>query len=178
MMPPLDLNFAQPCRRFNLSLMLMLAIMLAIIAAFLVYQHQSIAQQITAKSNTRSTGSLTTVEVAPSATLLHSIALAHETQHALNRSWMLMLNTLEQVQIANPEVKLLSIQPNPGKSEIIITGQTAKFDDLVQYQNSLHNQVGLGEAVLLNQRTDVLETNDARTPKSLIGFTLAVGWKP
>ncbi len=171
-MPTLDLNFAQPCRRFNPTLMWVLATLFLAIAGTLLYQQQSLTQQIEAH-NASTASPVAKSMAAPSPALIHSIALAHETQHALNLAWLPMLKALEQVQQANPEIKLLSIQPNPSKSEIVITGQTAKFDDLVQYQNSLHTQ-GLGEAVLLNQRSDVLDTG----AKSTIGFTLAVGWKP
>lgn len=178
-MPTLDINFAQPCRRFNQRLMLLLAILLTGFAGALFYQQHSLTQQIAAKTRTNTLNNAKKPEAAPSPTLLHSIALAHETQHALNLSWLPLLKVLEQVQQANPEIKLLSIQPNPSKADIVITGQTAKFDDLVKYQNSLHTN-GLGEAVLINQRTDVLDTNagDLNTPKQMIGFTLAVGWKP
>jgi hypothetical protein len=172
MMPNLDLNFAQPCRRFNPTLMWILTILFLAFAGTLLYQQQSLTQQIEAhKASTASP--IAKSMAAPSPPLMHSIALAHETQHSLNLAWLPMLKNLEQTQQANPEIKLLSLQPNPSKSEIVITGQTAKFDDLVQYQNSLHKQ-GLGEAVLLNQRSDVLDTG----AKSTISFTLALGWKP
>ncbi|HEY3299302.1 MAG TPA: hypothetical protein VGJ90_00875 [Methylophilaceae bacterium] len=172
-MPTLDLNFAQPCRRFSPTLMWILAALLLAIAGALLYQQQLLKQQIEAKTNTSTAGPITKSVVPQSPALMHSIALAHETQRALNLAWLPTLKALEQVQQANPEIKLLSIQPSPSKSEIVITGQTAKFDDLVQYQNSLHKQ-GLGEAVLLSQHSDVLDTG----AKSTIGFMLAVGWRP
>lgn len=179
MMPTLDINFAQPCRRFNQQLMLLLAILLTVFLGALLHQQQSLTQQIAAKTYANKLNNTTKPEATSSPTLLHSIALAHETQHALNLAWLPLLKELEQVQQANPEIKLLSIQPNPSKADIVITGQTAKFDDLVQYQNSLHTN-GLGEAVLVNQRTDVLNNNagDQNTSKQIIGFTIAVGWKP
>lgn len=172
-MPTLDLNFAYPCRRFNPTLMWLLATLLAALAGALLYQQQSLTQKIEAKTNANTVTHVAKSATTPSPVVMHSILLAHETQHALNLAWLPLLKTLEQVQQANPEIKLLSIQPNPSKSEIVITGQTAKFDDLVQYQNGLHTH-GLGEAVLLNQRSEVLATG----AQSTIGFTLAVGWKP
>jgi hypothetical protein len=172
-MPTLDLNFAQTCRRFNPTLLWILATLLAVLAGALLYQQQSLTQEIEAKTNTSTATHIAKSASTPNPALMHSILLAHETQHALNLAWLPMLKALEQVQKANPVIKLLSIQPNPSKSEILITGQTAKFDDLVQYQNSLHTE-GLGEAVLLNQRSELLDAG----AKSIIGFTLAVGWKP
>lgn len=173
----LDINFAQPCRRFNPSFMLSLAILFIVLAGALLYQQQLLTQQIAAKTHANTINNTAKPEAAPSPTLLHSIVLAHETQHALNLAWLPLFKMLEQAQQANPEIKLLSIQPNPSKADIVITGQTAKFDDLVQYQNSLHTY-GLGEAVLLNQRTDILDTGTGNSAKQAISFTLAAGWKP
>ena len=175
MMHTVDFNFAEPCRRFNPRLMLLLLAILAIFAGLLVYQQQLIQQKMASIADANADKPQTEIKsnAPPSPTLMHSIALAHETQRALNLAWLPMLKALEQAQQANPEIRLLSIQPNPGKSEIVLTGQTTTFDDLVQYQNSLRTQPNLGEAMLLNQRTDVMESG-----KSLIGFTLSLVWKP
>ncbi len=171
-MRDLDLNFAAPFRQFNIVAMVLLASVLSIFSGFLLYQHQQLRHSIQAKNEAMSMGSVAKPVAMENPALEHSMALAHDAQYALNLPWQPMFAALELAQLANPEIHLLSIRPNPSKPEIIIIGETSNFDALLQYMNDLRAQPVLGEAVLVNQRSNTLDQGASR-----LGFTISVGWK-
>lgn len=96
---------------------------------------------------------------------------ADEAVRGLNMPWDTMLNALEQVQAASAGVHLLTVQPNPVKSEVLLGGEAEDFSILMDYMKTLRAKPQFSEVVLVNQR---LADDNSQTR---LAFTLLAHWK-
>lgn len=152
--------------------MILLAILLSTVTGFLIYDYQQLQSTINTKTESANAnaGKARSLKLSPE--FERKVTIAHETQRALNKPWEGVFIAIEHAQFANPEIHLLSVEPNPAKAEIVITGQTSKFDTLVRYMSSLRAQPVLGEAVINNQREEFPASG-----QEILSFTLTVVWK-
>lgn len=96
---------------------------------------------------------------------------AESVQAALQRPWQAMFDALEQVQSSSKAVHLLSIQPNPARAEIMLTGEVTDFSILLGYINKLKDQPQFLDVTLINQRRVEQDHQPALT------FSLMIQWK-
>jgi hypothetical protein len=167
----LDLDFSSKCRPFNPLVLWGIAAALCLLLALILQQSQVMKTAIAAREAADGRLSETTAPRLSEAEI-HSLQLAHETQKSLNIPWQPMLAALEKAQAANPEMRLLTVQPNPSKGEININGVVSNFNILAQYIEALKAQPEFGDAILTNQHW-----NEAPVGQEKLGFTLTVEWK-
>lgn len=167
---PLDLDFARKCKPYPLTWMWLLAAVFWLLLGIVVYQWQQVKTDLAAQS------ALAGVDIkARDATLApglkQSIQLAHQTQQALNVPWDDMLAALEKAQVATPDIRVLSIKPQPKSADIQITGVVQDFSVLAQYIASLKAQTEFSDAVLVSQRWE-----EASIGQVKMHFRLTVKW--
>lgn len=176
-MQQLALDFAKPVPRYNVVIMMVLLLLATLVTAFFVYQQQQIRDEIDhTNQQAAGVGNAGELRARISPELELQMSAAHQIQHMLNTPWGTMLNALEQAQKENQDIKLLSIQPKPEKGEVLITGISPEFDVLVEYINSLRQQHGLGEAVLLNQHWEQSDNVTNEAEQDNLMFNLSVVW--
>ena len=177
-MPYLALDFTRPVPRYNLIVMGVLFVLVALMTAFFVFQQQQL-NDVMKRKNSQTT-SMENVQTQSKANpdLERQLSAAQQTQRSLNMPWESMLAALEQSQRENVSIKLLSIQPKPEKGEVLITGEAPEFDASVKYLNSLRQQPGLGDAVLLNQHWEQTAGAENSTEHDKLMFNLSVIWLP
>ncbi len=168
----LDIDFATSCQKYSPSGMMLFFILMLLLLGSTIYYDRALKAEIDGRSGT-DVANITPNRHDPLPSLEHSLQLAHETENSLNLQWESQFGALEQAQVENPEIRLLSIQPNLSRSEIALTGESPNFNSIVKYIDSLRNQPALGDAVLVNQRKDTVETDKS----DAIEFTISVGWK-
>ena len=177
-MQHLALDFTKPVPRYNAAVMVCLFLCVVLITAFFVLQQRQLSNEI-ARINRQKTGVQDAGTPARSTPdLERKISATHQTLRALNMPWEPMLSALQQSQQENPNIKLLSIQPKPEKGEVLIAGVAPEFDALVKYLNSLRQQPGLGDAVLLNQHWEKNVGAENAVGQDVLMFNLAVMWLP
>ena len=97
---------------------------------------------------------------------------AGEVTYALNMPWNAMLTALEQVQAVSSGVHLLTVQPNPIKGEVQLSGEAEDFAQLMTFMQALRAKSSFSEVILVNQRL----AGDGGRPR--LTFTLLAQWKP
>lgn len=176
-MQQLALDFAKPVPRYNAVIMMALLLLATLITTFFVLQQQQLSDEIH-HANQQAAGLKNAGElhskISPELEL--QMSAAHQIQHTLNTPWESMLNALEQAQQESQGIRLLSIQPKPEKGEVLIGGIAPEFDVLVKYINSLRQQHGLGEAVLLNQHWEQNSNGADEAGQDSLMFNLSVVW--
>ena len=167
----LDLDFATQCKPYSRLLIRLIAVGLCFLFLFVFYQAQQLKADLAFKSDSvdkqLKPGSK---KLSPS--LKQSFKLAQQTQGELNVPWEEMLLSLENAQKAAPRIRLLSVQPDPKKAEIIITGVVDDFDVLANYINVIKSQPSIADAVLQRQQWEEAPVEEER-----LHFILALGWK-
>lgn len=150
------------------------AAILLLVAAGLMLQHRDILDRIARKESLLEAGnSRSTVRRAmPTEMEQREIKAALDAQHALNIPWDSLLSALEKVQGQHAKIYLISVQPNPAKGEVTVSGEADDFASLMAYVKALRSQTIFLDVVLLSQRR-VEEDEQQR-----LGFTLSAGWKP
>lgn len=178
-MKTLALDFANPVPRYNAVMIAVLLLLAGLIATFFVLQQQRLSDEID-RINQQVAGAQNTGRPKSGANpeLERQMSAARQTQRALNIPWERMLNALEQAKQDNAGIRLRSLQPKPEKGEVLITGTAPEFDALVKYLNSLRQEKGLGDAILLNQHWD--QNGDAANAdgQDNLMFNLSVVWLP
>lgn len=174
----LELDFTKSVPRYNATLLGALFLLITLVAAFFIYQQQLLSKEIQRKNSQLSNAQHVRSQDKANPDLERQLSEGYQTQRSLNMYWEPMLSALEHAQQENASIKLLSIQPKPEKGELLIAGEASEFDALVKYLNSLRQQSGLGEAVLLNQHWEqsASDENSAKYDKLL--FNLSVIWRP
>lgn len=176
-MQQLALDFAKPIPRYDAVIMMVLLLLATLFTTFFVFQQQRLSDEIyhanQQAAGVRNAGELRS-KISPELEL--QMSAAHQIQHALNTPWESMLNALEQAQQENQGIRLLSIQPKPEKGEVLIAGIAPEFDVLVKYLNSLRQQHGLGDAVLLNQHWEQSGNAADVAGQDNLMFNLSVAW--
>lgn len=165
-----DLDFSTRCRPFNQMALWIVALLLALACALVLQLSRAAQSEIAAKEADQPSSQSLTPRLSDAE--VHSLQLAHETQKALNIPWQPMLSALEKAQSVSPEIRLLSVQPNPSKGEININGIVSSFNALSQYIEALKAQPEFGDAVLNNQHW-----GEAPVGQEKLGFTLTVTWR-
>jgi len=95
-----------------------------------------------------------------------------ETQQALNLPWFNLLASLEKMNAINPDVYLLSLETDPTKKELLITGESSNMASLVAYMDSFRKEPLFSDVVLNNQHLYELGNQNSKWV-----FTLLVKWK-
>jgi len=166
----LDLNFTKDGKPFSPLLMTLLAGILTFLLAFMIVYYQKLKAEHESKlAFAEKQAASKDVRVSPA--LKRTISLAHETKNTLNIPWDNMLASLEKAQSAVPNIQLLSIQPKPKKSEVLITGVVDDFAVLADYIKALKAQAIFNDAALLNQRWE-----EAGVDEVNLNFSLAARW--
>lgn len=178
-MQQLTLDFAKPVPRYNVVIMAVLLLLATVITTLFVFEQQRLSDEIR-QANQQAAGAERAGELRSriSPELELQMSAAYQIQHTLNMPWEEMLNALEQAQQENQGIRLLSIQPKPEKGEVLIVGIAPEFGVLVKYINSLRQQHGLGEAVLLNQHWEQNSNAADVTGQDNLMFNLSVIWVP
>lgn len=178
-MKQLALDFANPVPRYNAVIIAILLLLVGSIANFFVLQQQQINGEID-RINHQAAGAQKAGRAQSGANpeLERQVSAARQVQRALNMPWEPMLNALEQAKQDNPSIRLLSMQPKPEKGEVLINGTAPEFDALVKYLNSLRQQPGLGDAVLLNQHWEQNGDEANADGQDGLMFNLSVVWLP
>ncbi len=99
------------------------------------------------------------------------IAAAIRTQQSLNTPWLSMTAELEQVKSRHPNVRLLSVTPNPAKAEIVLVGEAKQFADITHFFDDLKKHPKFGDAIL--QRQHLIDPESVRPVYS---FNATVLW--
>lgn len=173
-MKPLALNFS-PRKQANVRKMTMLlAAVLALILLRLLLHYHDITQKINALE-TQQVSDQPAIQVpALTEAEIKEQALANKTLRQLNIPWHSLLTTLEQVQTQHPQIKLVSVQPNPNKNALILSAEASNFAAMMAYVESLKQQKTLQQVTLLNQNA-VENDNEGQAHKAL-AFTLHAEW--
>jgi len=167
----LDLDFAVQCKPYAALWSWLIAACFGLLLIFAIIHVKQLKTELAAKSEAAGIQSKSAKKrLSPS--LQHSIRLAHQTQHALNTPWNDMLGALEKAQATTPKMRLLSVQPNPKKAEIIVTGIVDDFDVVADYIAELKRQPIFEDAVLKRQQWEEAAVGDVK-----LNFILAVGWE-
>lgn len=167
----LDLDFAVKCKPYSAPILWLIAGILLFILSIVLYQAQQLKSELAMKSESAGIRTHTT-KAKLSPILQHRLKLAHQTRTALNVSWDEMLLSLEKAQAATPDMRLLAVQPNAKKGEVVINGMVHDFAILAEYIAALKNQSTFDDAVLQRQQWD-----DAPEGETQLNFIIAVGWK-
>lgn len=167
----LDLDFATQCKPYSGLLVWLVAGGLCFILGIAIYQLQQLKAELAVKSESAGMRFKPSKKIL-SPSLQQSFKLAHQTQGELNIPWDAMLVSLEKAQAATPEMRLLSIQPNPKKAEITITGVVSDFIILADYIANLKSQPTFTDAVLQRQQWEEAPVDEVQ-----LNFILTVGWK-
>lgn len=177
-MPLLALDFVQPAPRYNMAVMVSLLSLSVLTAGILLIQQQQWADEIT-KKNSQATH-VKKIEFTRGVNMDEALSVkhAHQVQNTLNQPWGVLFKALEQAQMDNPDVRLLSVQPKPEKRQVLISGAVPEFDELVKYTNSLREQTGIGEISLLNQHWEESADNDHSGQSEKLMFNISVIWLP
>lgn len=117
------------------------------------------------------------------AQLESALQLAQKTTARLNTPWEPLFAALEQAQ-QGIAVHLLSIEPQTGRDELVLTGAVADFSTLLRYVAQLRQQPMLKEPTIINQRwqqevlsnPDQVEMPPSASGKPLLNFTLSLNW--
>jgi hypothetical protein len=155
-----------------------LFLLIAIVTTFLVYQQQLMSKKIERSYSQAINERDTRPQLKVNPDLERQLSVARQTQRSLNVHWEIMLSALEQVQQENPSVKLLSIQPQPEKGQVLIAGEVSEFDALIKYLNKLRQQPSLGDAMLLNHHWEQSINAENAVAYDKLVFNLSVIWLP
>lgn len=171
-MKPLKLDFSSYQQQLRKTIGLIIASLLLLLLVSLIVQHRNLLQGISQKQALlQMQEQQPAVKLTPGELQLSEEKTATEIEQALNLPWLTLLTTLEQVQKQQSNVLLTALQPNPGKSEVTITGIAADFATLMAYIKTLGQQPVFTEVLLTNQR----QTDE--NGKQELAFTLSAKWK-
>ncbi|HSR01525.1 MAG TPA: hypothetical protein VLM20_01925 [Methylophilaceae bacterium] len=166
-----DLDFATQCKPYSRFLVLIIAGCLCFLLVVMIYHLQQLKSELNIKSkNSEENFQPSKKKLSPS--LQQSFKLAHQTQAELNVPWEAMLISLENAQAAVPQMRLLSIQPDPKKAVIVMTGVVDEFSVLADYIDIIKSQPTITDAVLQRQQWGEAPDNEVR-----LNFILVLGWK-
>jgi hypothetical protein len=167
-------------RRYSQAGLFTLSALLCLVALYLMLDYQRTAQSLKdyqaehpmAKAPTRSTK--------PDARLEGTLQLAQKTAMRLNTPWEPLFAALEQAQ-QGTAVHLLSIEPQTGRDELVLTGAVADFPTLLRYVAQLRQQAMLKEPTIINQRWQQDASTEAEpaqtaSTQALLNFTLSLNW--
>jgi nitrate reductase NapAB chaperone NapD len=174
----LELDFTRPVPRYNQVLLGALLVLVIVLTTFFVYQQQLLSKEIDRKKNQIINKQDFKSRNMHNPELERQAGEAHQTQRNLNIPWGSMLSALESAQKENLNIRLLSVQPKPEKGEVLIAGEATEFDALVNYLNSLRQQPGMGDAVLLNQHWEQSIDVEDTVKHDKLMFNLSVIWLP
>lgn len=176
-MQHLTLDFTRPAPRYSVAMMWGLLLCFGLVTIFFVVQQQQLSNEINRIHQKNLAAQETNRPVKINPDVAFQLSAVQKTQYALNIPWEKMLTALEQAQLENLKVQLLSVQPKPEKAEILISGVVLSFDELAKYMNSLRLQPGLGDVVLLSQHWEQNVDSDNIVTQDQLMFNLSVVWQ-
>lgn len=167
----LDLDFAKQCEHYSRLLIGLIAVGLCFLFIVVLYQAQQLKSELAIDSDSIDKRlKPSSKKISPS--LKQTFKLARQTQSALNVPWEEMFLSLENAQKDVPRMRLLSVQPDPKKAEIMIIGVVDDFDVLAKYIDVIKNQPSIADAVLQRQQWEEAPIEEVR-----LNFILALRWK-
>lgn len=169
-MKRLDLDFSPYKARRRLHIGIFALFLTLLVGAFLLMQQQKLNRLLNEVSATRTLPSHADTKAD---LRLNNIAekQASVVMVSLQRPWLAMFDALEQAQSANEAVHLLSIQPNPAKGEVMLTGEATDFSSLLSYISKLKEQSQFVDVALISQR------RVERDHQPALAFSLMIQWK-
>lgn len=173
-MKPLTLNFSSEKQASARKVSLVLAAILAMILLNLLFQYHDITQKINTLETSQTFNEPTIKAPALTEAEIKEQAIANKTLRQLNIPWHSLLTTLEQVQMQHPQIKLVSLQPNPNKNTLILSAEASHFAAMMTYVESLKQQKTLQQVTLVNQAA--LENDSEGQASKTLAFTLQAEW--
>lgn len=157
--------------------------LLLVLALWLLLDYRDTMQQLKNYEAQHPTTSTPSRPVRMDAQLESALQLAQKTTARLNTPWEPLFAALEQAQ-QGIAVHLLSIEPQTGRDELVLTGAVADFPTLLRYVAQLRQQPMLKEPTIINQRwqqevltnPDQVEMPQSASSKPLLNFTLSLNW--
>lgn len=158
--------------------------LLLLVTLFLFLDYQQTLQDLKDYQAQHPTASPVARSAPRNAPLESSLLLAQKTAMRLNTPWEPLFAALENAQ-QGTAVHLLSIEPQTGRDELVLTGAVADFPTLLRYVAQLRQQPMLKEPTIINQRwqfdTPVMPEQTEMPPspsgKPLLNFTLSLNWE-
>lgn len=171
-MKSLNLNFSSHKQANMRKITALIVAGLMLILVSLLFKHHDITKKIDDLAASQPNVNLAvSKQPAFSEDEIKAQTMATNTLRQLNIPWHALLTTLEQVQTQHPQIKLTSVQPNPIKNDIILSGEANNVAAMMAYVETLKQQHSLQEATLMNQ--SVIEGETQKT----LAFTLHAEWK-
>ncbi|NQZ53777.1 MAG: hypothetical protein HRT93_05930 [Piscirickettsiaceae bacterium] len=102
---------------------------------------------------------------------IRMLKVASAVQGKLNFPWQDLLSSLEVVKKSAPKIKLMTIQPNPTKGDVLIGAEAVDLPTMLNFIDLLKEQPVFQDVLLVNQRH--LGLNN----KKRLSFTLKMRWK-
>ncbi|NOT69482.1 MAG: PilN domain-containing protein [Methylophilaceae bacterium] len=172
-MKPLTLDYSSYQQKTRQKITIIIITLLSLLLASLILQHRGVLHKIEQKQAQLQIGIDQPVikNALSDENTLSREKTAADIQHVLNVPWYELLTTLEREQKTQTTILLSSLQPNPDKGEVAITGFATDFNALMAYVKTLSQQAIFSEVTLLNQRQTVEDGKQA------LAFTLFAQWK-
>lgn len=170
-MKQLQLDFSQRRPRLRRLIGILVVVGMSMLLALMLLQYRAVDARIAEQEAVLDAAKMAMSgrTTAPSEMEQQELKMALDAQRVLNLPWESLLGALEQAQ-AGDKVHLLSVQPNPFKGEVALTGEAVNFDALMNYLKALRTQPVFSDVVLVNQRQ---VEQDGRQS---LAFTLAAEW--
>ena len=172
-MKPLQLDFSNLKQRSRQRSNLVIVVLLTLVLLGLMLEFSHIKSKSSDVEN-----SIAAIQKPKSASQakpteqdLRQMAMAKAVQEKLNFPWQQLLAAIELVKQQTKTVELMAIQPNPAKSEVLISAEAPDLQAMLAFVSLLEEQAIFHDAFLVNQRRLELNGND-----SLL-FTLKIGWE-
>lgn len=167
-MNALKLNFSQQASQRKRNRLRVLLLLLLLVAAFFVNEYLTIKKQY-----------LTLAQQSLQPAAKQPVVLSHEQQQQhlilshladeLNVPWIQFFAAIESVKSRHPDIFLLALEPNPKKSQLIISGQAQALDQLLAFIDEMNQQPEFAEVLLMDQFIDAEQDDVMR-------FTLRARW--
>ena len=169
-MKTLQLNFSRLKQRKRQQSNLVLVALLLLIVIGILIEHSRIDNQIISIEDTiaRSQGRKPVQQAKPTEQDLRKMKTAKLMQEKLNFPWHELLAAIESVKGQAKNIRLMTIQPNPAKNEVLISAEAPNLKAMLSFVSSLEEQTILDNVLLINQR---------KSAASGLVFTLKMGWK-
>lgn len=169
-MKTLQLNFSDQKQRKRQQSNLVLVALLLLIVVGMLFEHSRIDNQIINIEDTiaRSQGRKPVKQAKPTEQDLRKLQTAKLMQEKLNFPWHELLAAIESVKGQAKNIRLITIQPNPAKNEVLISAEAPNLKAMLAFVSLLEEQAVLENALLINQR---------KAESTGLVFTLKMGWK-
>ncbi len=150
---------------------MLIVVLLIVVISILVLQHRQLLDQIAEHELTIDVGGYATLSQRSNNTdIQHERDVARQVLRALNLPWTEMLNAFEIVHGQDVNIRLLSLHPNPDRSQIEVRGVASDFHSLMEYVSKLHKQPVFVDVMLVKQERMEMAEDEG------LMFTLKAQW--